>query len=68
MTMLPSGVRVWLATGHSDMRRGFAGLSLQVQEILKLDPLSCVGRDYVAAAKPAAAFQCFATPRRHIII
>ena len=40
MIPLPSGVRVWLATGHSDMRRGFPGLALQVQEVLRLDPLN----------------------------
>jgi IS66 Orf2 like protein len=34
------GVRVWLATGHTDMRKGFASLSLQVQEVLRRDPLS----------------------------
>jgi transposase len=38
MIPVPSGVRVWLATGHTDMRRGFPGLSLQVQEVLKRDP------------------------------
>ena len=37
---VPSGVRVWLATGHTDMRKGFASLSLQVQEVLRRDPLS----------------------------
>jgi len=26
------------ATGHTDMRRGFPGLSLQVHEVLKRDP------------------------------
>ena len=31
-------MRVWLATGHTDMRRGFPGLALQVQEKLKSDP------------------------------
>jgi transposase len=31
-------VQVWLATGHTDMRRGFAGLALLVQETLKRDP------------------------------
>ena len=36
----PSNVRVWLATGHTDMRKGFASLSLQVQEVLRRDPLS----------------------------
>lgn len=39
--MIPfdSGVKVWLATGHTDMRRGFPGLALQVQEILKQDSI-----------------------------
>jgi transposase len=31
-------VRVWIATGHTDMRRGMNGLALQVQEGLKRDP------------------------------
>ncbi|WP_202802524.1 IS66 family insertion sequence element accessory protein TnpB [Bradyrhizobium elkanii] len=31
---------MWLATGHTDMRKGFASLSLQVQEVLRRDPLS----------------------------
>ena len=35
---VPSGVRVWLATGHTDMRKGFDGLALMVQETLKRDP------------------------------
>jgi transposase len=40
MIPVPTGVRVWLATGHTDMRRGFPGLSLQVQEVLRQDPLN----------------------------
>jgi transposase len=40
MIPLASGVRVWLATGHTDMRKGFASLSLLVQEVLRRDPLS----------------------------
>ena len=39
MIPLPAGVRVWLATGYTDMRRGFPSLALQVQEVLKQDPL-----------------------------
>ena len=31
-------VRVWLASGHTDMRRGFDSLTLLVQEVLKRDP------------------------------
>ena len=40
MIPLPTGVRVWLATGHTDMRKGFPSLALQVQEVLHRDPLS----------------------------
>jgi len=40
MMLFPAGVRVWLATGHTDMRRGFDGLALLVQEQLKRDPHS----------------------------
>ncbi|NKM67534.1 IS66 family insertion sequence element accessory protein TnpB [Rhizobium laguerreae] len=39
MIPVPSGVKVWLATGHTDMRKGFPGLSLMVQETLKRDPM-----------------------------
>lgn len=38
MIALPAGARVWLATGHTDMRRGFDGLALLVQETLKHGP------------------------------
>ena len=38
MIGLPSGVRVWIAAGHTDMRRGMQSLALQVQEGLKRDP------------------------------
>lgn len=31
--------RIWLATGYTDMRKGFPSLALQVQEILHRDPL-----------------------------
>ncbi len=38
MIPVPSGVRVWLATGATDMRRGMNGLTLQVQEAMGRDP------------------------------
>ena len=38
MITIPGNVRVWLATGHTDMRRGFRSLALLVQEDLKRDP------------------------------
>jgi len=40
MIAFPAGVRVWLAMGHTDMRRGFDGLAVMVQEQLKRDPHS----------------------------
>ncbi len=49
MISISNGARVWLVSGHTDMRRGFDGLALQVQETLKRDPHLCVGRGYVAA-------------------
>lgn len=38
MIPVPSGVRVWLAVGRTDMRRGMNGLALQVQQALGRDP------------------------------
>ena len=38
MIGLPSETRVWPASGATDMRRGFDGLALVVQETLKRDP------------------------------
>ena len=38
MLALHSGMRVHLALGVTDMRRGFDGLAAQVQTVLKADP------------------------------
>ena len=38
MIAFPSSVRVWLAVGRTDMRRGMDGLALQVQQSLGRDP------------------------------
>jgi transposase len=38
MIPVPAGVRVWIATGATDMRRGMNGLALQVQQSLARDP------------------------------
>lgn len=40
MISIPAGVRIYLACGHTDMRRGFDGLALMVQEVLAQDPYS----------------------------
>ena len=36
--IIPTGTRVWLAAGATDMRRGFDGLTAIVQERLGADP------------------------------
>ena len=38
MIPVPSGVRVWLAVGRTDMRKGFDGLAASVQERMAQDP------------------------------
>jgi transposase len=38
MISVPSGVRVRLAGGVTDMRRGMNGMTLQIQEGLRRDP------------------------------
>ena len=38
MIPIPSNVRVWIAKGDTDMRRGMQGLALHVQGQLKRDP------------------------------
>lgn len=40
MIPIASGVRIWVATGHTDMRRGMPGLALLVQEGFGRDPFA----------------------------
>jgi hypothetical protein len=57
MIPVPSGVRVWLAAGVTDVRRGMNSLALQVQESLGRAPhagdrlapifLHCVGPSHM---------------------
>jgi len=37
---LRTGTKIWLAAGVTDMRRGFDGLSAQVQTVLEQQPFS----------------------------
>jgi transposase len=39
MIAAPPAVRVYLACGTADMRRGMAGLAMQVQQVLSQNPL-----------------------------
>ena len=66
--MLPAGeVRIYLACGVTDMRRGFHTLAAQVQTVLQHDPYICVGPNYVAAASDSADLGGDSGFRRHII-
>ena len=40
MIPVPSNMRIWLAAGVTDMRRGFNTLAAQAQTVLKEDPFS----------------------------
>jgi transposase len=40
MMMIPAGVRVHIALGVTDMRKGLDGLAMLVQEVLAQDPFS----------------------------
>jgi len=37
---VPTGTKIWIAAGVTDMRRGFDGLSGQVQTVLQQQPFS----------------------------
>jgi transposase len=38
MIPMPAGMRIWVACGATDMRRGFDGLAMMVQDVLKKSP------------------------------
>jgi len=40
MTLLPRGLKVHLAVGYTDMRKGIDGLAMLVQGVLHQDPFS----------------------------
>jgi hypothetical protein len=64
MIPVPSGVRVWLAVGRTDMRKGMNGLALQVQQALGHDPhagdlyVFRGARGDLLTNTPASAFAC----------
>lgn len=40
MISLPTGARIWIAAGVTDLRRGFSGLSAVAQTVLQEDPFA----------------------------
>ena len=54
MTLLPPGVKVHLALGYIDMRKGIDGLAMLVQGVLRQDPFS--GHRFVFRGRTRANF------------
>ena len=50
MIPIPNGVRVWIATGHTDMRRGMQSLALAVQESSSAILMPAISTSSAAAA------------------
>ena len=66
MIALPSGTRVWLAAGHTDMRRGFDGLARQVQEVLGQDPFS--GHLFVFRGRRGDLLKCLVWDTQGLVL
>lgn len=59
MIPVPSGVKIWLAAGYTDMRKGFPGLALMVQGTLKRErdeQPTAFGVDGIATALSVRTF------------
>jgi len=59
MMMLPAGVKVHIAAGVTDMRKGMDGLAMLVEAVLRADPFSGLRLQ----AKPSVALPSF-TPSK----
>jgi transposase len=68
----PAGTRVWLAAGVTDMRKGFDGLAMLVQEKLQRDPFGGQffvfrgRRGYLLNGGTARAYVCSRSDWRRI--
>lgn len=60
MIPLPSGTKIWLVAGITDMRNGFNGLAAKVQTALKDDPMS--GHVFIFWAAAAVRLNCCGPP------
>ena len=56
MIAAPGGARIWIATGHADMRKGMQGLSLLVQEHFRRDPFA--GDVYIFRGRGGSLIKC----------
>ena len=73
MTLLPPGVKVHLAFGYIDMRKGIDGLVMLVQGVLRQDPFSghlfvfrgsCSGMAPASASSPSGSSTASSSGRR----
>jgi len=55
MIELPAGARIWIAAGVTDMRRGFTGLSAQVQTALEQERSPVTSSSFAVVAGPGQA-------------
>lgn len=62
MIGLPSGTRVWLVAGHTDMRKGFDGLAAVVQTALAENPFD--GHVFVFRVGAATSSRCCGSTAR----
>ncbi|STJ78769.1 IS orf [Escherichia coli] len=60
MIPLPSGTKIWLVAGITDMRNGFNGLAAKVQTALKDDPMS--GHVFIFRAAAVVRLNCCGPP------
>lgn len=60
MIPLPSGTKIWLVAGITDMRNGFNGLAAKVQTVLKDDPMS--GHVFIFRGAAAVRSNCCGLP------
>ena len=60
MIPLPSGTKIWLVAGITDMRNGFNGTAAKVQTALKDDPMS--GHVFIFRAAAAVRLNCCGPP------
>ncbi len=60
MIPLPSGTKIWLVAGITDMRNGFNGLAAKVQTALKDAPMS--GHVFISGAAAAVRLNCCGPP------
>ena len=61
MIPLPSGTKIWLVAGITDMRNGFNGLAAKVQTTLKDDPMS--GHVFIFRGRNGSQVLCLLTKR-----